>query len=182
MKRIVANIQMSIDGVVDTPENWAHAYLTDEIVGSAQEGMRGTDTVLLGRKTYEQFSTFWPHQDAETNPFAGFLNETRKIVVTTGSPSLDWKGSEPLDGNNLEERIRRLKDEPGGNVVVLGSITLVGSLLRQGLLDELQITLVPALIGEGLRLFDGGSQVPLRLVETKEFDNGVLSLRYAGKE
>ncbi len=157
MRRIWANVQMSVDGVVETPENWAHQYVNEDIARAAQEGMGRTDTLLFGRRTYEQFASYWPNR------------------------SVEWSGSELLRGD-VEEGVAALKRESGGSIGILGSITLVGSLLRAGLLDDLEIMLAPIVVGTGKRLFEGGEQIPLRLVESKEFDNGVLSLRYAREE
>jgi len=172
---------MSVDGVVETPENWAHQYVNEDIARAAQEGMGRTDTLLFGRRTYEQFASYWPKQDPQSDPFAGFLNETRKVVVSSKLRSVEWSVSELLRGD-VEEGVAALKRESGGSIGILGSITLVGSLLRAGLLDDLEIMLAPIVVGTGKRLFEGGEQIPLRLVESKEFDNGVLSLRYAREE
>ena len=147
------------------------------MVQAIRSEMRGVDTVLLGRRTYEQFVAYWPHQDPESDPFAGFLNDTPKLVVSTTLRSLEWRGS-TLIGGDVTQEIADLKRKPGGNVVILGSITLVESLLRAGLLDELEVMLIPILLGSGRRLFEGPDQVPLKLTRSRTFDNGVLSLRY----
>src|SRR5207245_2580876 len=76
MRRIAANFQVSVDGVVEAPETWAAAHFSEEMLEVARAGMQDTDTLLLGRRTYEEFAAFWPTQDPSADPFAGFLNQT----------------------------------------------------------------------------------------------------------
>ena len=179
-RRIVAHLEMSLDGVVDHPERWAHEYSAPDLLEEATAQMPETGTVLFGRRTYEEFAAVWPGQPVD-NPFAGFLNSSRKIVVSNTLEELPWGPAERIDGI---DRIAELKTKPGDDVLVLGSPTLVGSLLRAKLLDTLEIFIVPVVIGEGQRLYESNERVPLRLVESRPFKNGVLLTRYAleGKE
>ena len=178
MRRIAAHLEMSVDGVVDSPERWAHAYFAPDLLEAAQAGMRETDTILLGRTTYQEFATSWPQQDPESSPFARFMNETPKLVASNTLQTLDWGPAELIDGD-IPQAVADLKQKPGGDVIILGSGTLVGTLLRAGLLDVLELFIVPVLIGTGKRLPTGEEQVPLRLTESRKFDNGVLMVRYA---
>jgi dihydrofolate reductase len=181
MRKIAAHLEMSLDGVVDSPERWAHAYFSPEMLEAAQEGMRDTDTVLFGRRTYEEFAAVWPHQDSDTDPFARFLNETPKLVASNTLKSLEWGPAELISGD-IAQAVADLKQKPGGDVIILGSSTLVGSMLEAGLLDVLELFIVPILIGGGKRLFEGPDQIPLKLMESRPFDNGVLAARYSGTE
>ncbi|MFN2543865.1 MAG: dihydrofolate reductase family protein [Actinomycetota bacterium] len=176
MRTIAAHLEMSLDGVVDSPERWAHAYFSPDLLEAAQAGMADTDTILFGRRTYEEFATIWPNQPAD-DPFAGFLNDTPKLVASNTLQELPWGPAELVTGD-AAEAVAELKSKPGGDVIILGSSTLVGSLLRAGVLDMLELFIVPVLIGNGKRLFDAPDQVPLRLVESRSFDNGVLAVRY----
>src|SRR5207248_9405241 len=139
--------------------------------------------MLLGRVTYEAWAGYWPGKTAEDDPFAGYINNVPKYVVsTTLQEPLTWKGStlvRDLDG------VRALKEQDGKNIAISGSITLVGSLLSEGLLDELALLVSPIVLGQGIRLFDRPAEsVGLRLASHETFDNGVQSLVYvpAGKE
>jgi dihydrofolate reductase len=182
VRTIVAHLEMSLDGVVDHPERWAHEYFSEEMLQVAQSGMSETDTTLLfGRRTYEEFASVWPDRDPNANPFVRFLNETPKVVVSNTLTTLDWGPAELIAGD-VEHGVAELKQKPGGHVLILGSATLVGSLARAGLLDTLELFVVPVLIGTGQRLFEHPEHVPLQLVESRPFDNGVLMARYARKE
>jgi dihydrofolate reductase len=176
MRKITAHLEMSLDGVVDHPERWAHQYFAPEMLEAAQAGMQNTDTILLGRTTYDEFAQSWPQQDPDTSPFARFMNETPKLVVTNTSTDLPWGPAERISSTN---EVADLKQKPGNDVIILGSTTLVGSLLRAGILDILEIFIVPVLIGVGQRLFESDEQIPLTLTESRPFDNGVLLIRYA---
>jgi dihydrofolate reductase len=176
MRKVAAHLEMSLDGVVDHPERWAHQYFAPDLLEAAQTGMKDTDTILLGRTTYEEFAQSWPQQDWDTIPFARFMNQTPKLVVTNTLTDLPWGPAERI--SSIDE-VADLKQKPGGDMIILGSATLVGSLLRTGLLDLLEIFIVPVLIGSGLRLFETAEQVPLTLTESRRFDNGVLLTRYA---
>jgi dihydrofolate reductase len=176
MRKIAAHLEMSLNGVVDHPERWAHQYFASDMLEAAQAGMQNTDTILLGRTTYEEFAQSWPQQDPDTSPFARFMQETPKLVVTNTLTDLPWGPAERISST---DGVAELKQKPGGDVIALGSATLVGSLLRVGLLDVLEIFIVPVLIGVGQRLFDTDEQIPLTLTESRSFDNGVLLTRYA---
>jgi dihydrofolate reductase len=176
MRKIAAHLEMSLNGVVDHPERWAHQYFTPEMLEAARAGMQNTDTILLGRTTYEEFAQAWPQQDPDTGPFARFMNETPKLVVTNTPTDLPWGPAERISST---DEVSGLKQKPGNDIIILGSATLVGSLLRAGLLDLLELFIVPVLIGVGQRLFETHAQIPLTLTESHPFDNGVLLTRYA---
>lgn len=179
MRKIVAVLFLSLDGVMESPENWTPAYGNDELGQEAKVGMAGADTLLLGRRTYEIFAAYWPNKTAKDEPlFADWLNNTPKLVASTTLRKVEWKNSTLIKGDVLEG-VRKLKQRPGKDVIILGSATLVRSLLRAGLLDELRLTLYPIIVGTGGRLFeDGADQMALKLVEAKTFSTGVLFLNY----
>ena len=180
MRRIVAHMEMSLDGVVDHPERWAHEYFAPDMLEAATSQMPETGTVLFGRRTYEEFAAVWPERPAD-DPFAGFLNSSLKVVVSrTLQEALTWKGTELLTGL---DQVAKLKDQPGKDIAMSGSITLVGSLLREGLLDELSLLVSPVVLGKGKRLYeDAANPVGLQLIESRTLDNGVLALRYERAE
>ena len=133
--------------------------------------------MLLGRRTYEAWGDYWPGVSAEQDPFAGYINSVQKYVVsTTLREPLAWQPTELLRG--IDE-VQKVKDQPGRDIAISGSITLVGSLLREGLLDELSLLLEPIVLGKGKRLYeDPSGSIGLKLVESRTLDNGVLHLRY----
>jgi dihydrofolate reductase len=177
MRKIVSALQMSLNGVVEAPERWVfpHGYSNEEVEQEIGSSMATSDAMLLGRVTYEEFAGYWPQQ---TGDIADFMNATPKLVVSTTLRAAEWQNSTVINGD-LAEELTRLKQRPGKSINVVGSATLVRSLLREGLLDELKLLVCPILLGGGRRLFDGGdAEVPLRLADAKTFSTGVQSLTY----
>src|SRR5262249_61242547 len=132
----------------------------------------------LGRQTYEEFAAYWPQQGSEVEG-ADFMNNTPKLVVSNTLKTVAWQNS-TLIGGDVAQELQRRKAQPGKNISITGSPTLVRTLLRDGVLDELRLLVHPIVVGAGKRLFEGeGDQVPLRLVDAQTFSTGVLSLTYA---
>jgi dihydrofolate reductase len=144
-----------------------------------EAGMAQADVMMLGRVTYQEFASYWPYQNSADQPFTDYLNNTPKYVVsTTLEEPLEWQNS-TLIKENVAEEIAKLKRQPGKNIGITGSGTLVRSLLRDGLLDELSLMVHPIVVGSGRRLFeDGGDLKALKLVDSKTFGTGVLYLTY----
>jgi dihydrofolate reductase len=185
MRKITAELFISLDGVVDGLEEWHFHYFNDEM-GAAVDAVLGTaDTILLGRKTYDSFAGAWPEREAaggEDAPFAKTLGDARKIVVSNQQLEFTWRNSEQLQGD-LIEGVSALKKEPGGTIFMSGSISVVRQLLAAGLLDELHLLVHPIAVRKGTRLFDEGeSRVPLKLISSETFTTGVLNLLYAVDE
>ena len=177
MRKIVAGLFLSLDGVVESPDQWHFPYFNDEMGEAVGTQMAAADTMLLGRVTYQEFAGYWPQQSSDVEP-ADYMNNTPKLVVSTTLDTVEWQNSTLIKGNVAQE-LTRLKQEPGKNISVVGSATLVRSLLREDLLDELRLLVHPIVVGRGKRLFeDGGGQKALKLVESKTFSTGVLSLTY----
>jgi len=177
MRKIVAGLFASLDGVVEAPETWSTGYFSDEAQQEIGAQMAASDTMLLGRVTYEGFAAYWPGRSAEEDPMAGFMNATPKLVASRTLKEVEWENSTLIEGDAAEE-LARLKKEPGKDITVTGSVTLVGSLLRSGVLDELRLLVYPIVLGRGRRLYEDGDRVPLRLVDSRSHRNGVLSLVY----
>jgi dihydrofolate reductase len=177
MRKIVAGLFMSLDGVVESPEQWQLPYVNDEMGQAVGAQLAESDTLLLGRRTYQEFAAFWPYQPSDA-PFAEQMNTIPKLVVSTTLDTLEWKNSSLIRGN-LVEQLTKLKQQPGKNLNVTGSGTLVRSLLREGLLEELRLMVCPVVVGRGRHLFeDGGDQKALALVSSGSFSTGVLQLTY----
>lgn len=175
MRKIVAGLFISLDSVVESPENWLLS--NDEMWEVIGAGIAQADAILLGRRTYQQFAELWPNQGSEV-PMADFLNNTPKHVVSSTLDTLEWANSSLVTGD-LAEEVAKLKKQPGKNIQIPGSPRVVRSLLRDGLLDELSLMIHPIVVGSGMRLFDEMTdQVRLKLVESRTLNTGVLSVTY----
>jgi dihydrofolate reductase len=179
MRKVIASDFVSLDGVMESPEQWHFPYFNDEMGEAIGAAMAQADAMLMGRVLYEEWAAYWPQQDPEENPVAAQMNGVRKYVVsTTLEEPLEWSNSTLIKGNVAEE-IAELKQQPGKDITVSGSGALVRSLLKDGLLDELRLMVHPVVVGGGKRLFeDWGDRQALELVDSKTFSTGVLYLTY----
>jgi len=178
MRKTIASIFMTLDGVVESPEKWQPRYFDDEMGELIDAAAAKADAMLLGRRTYEELAAFWPGQNGG-EPMADYMNDTPKHVVSTTLTELEWRNSSIVSGN-VAETIEALKRQPGGNIQIYGSPTLVRSLLRDGLLDELELLVHPIVVGGGQRLFENANYgTALRLVDSRTLGTGVLALRYS---
>jgi len=177
VRKVVAVELVSLDGVVEAPEEWAFSYSNEEMEAANAKGMATSDAMLLGRTTYEGLAAFWPHQPGGT-PMVDYINSVRKFVVSSTLEEAGWNNSTLIRENALEN-IVELKRQPGKDITIIGSAALVRSLLEAGLLDELRLMVHPVVLGGGKRLFeDGGEQESLELVSSETFGTGVVSLAY----
>jgi dihydrofolate reductase len=191
MRKVSLFHHLTLDGVMQAPgrpdedcrDDFRHggwwAPYNDRVLGEiVAEGLARDVDLLLGRRTYEDFAGFWPRQ--EDNPFTAVLNARRKYVAsTTLKEPLEWSNSVLLEGD-AAEAVAKLKQQPGKDIVILGSGQLVRSLLKRGLIDELTLAIAPLLIGSGRRLFDGdGTNAALRLVDARPTTTGVIVATYA---
>jgi dihydrofolate reductase len=134
MRKVVAGLYISVDGVVESPDKWQFDNFDADVMSSMGSQLEAEDTVLLGRVTYQEWAAYWPTSTDE--PFASFINNIPKYVISTTLERADWSNSTLVKGSFREE-ITRLKGQPGKNIGVAGSPTLVHSLLFNNLLDEL---------------------------------------------
>ncbi len=178
MRKVIVVELLSLDGVMESPEEWAFSYSNAEMEEINASGMAASDALLLGRVTYEGLAAFWPNQSGG-EPMVDYINSVSKFVVsTTLKEPLGWNNSTLINGDIAEE-IAKLKQQPGKDITIIGSGALVRSLLRDGLLDELRLMVHPVVLSGGKRLFeDGGDQKALRLMDSKTFSTGVVSLAY----
>jgi len=182
MRKITAGLFISLDGVVEDPQDWHFPYFNDEMGAAVTATLGAADTILLGRKTYDSFAGAWPEREtagAEDAGMAKALGDARKIVVSNQQLRFTWRNSEQLTGD-LVEAVTTLKNEPGGtNIAMSGSVSVVRQLLAAGLLDELHLLVHPIAIRSGMRLFDEGDRpIPLTLISSEAFETGVLNLVY----
>ena len=152
MRKIVAGLFISLDGVFEAPDQWHFPYFNDEMGEAVGSQMAAADTMLLGRVTYQEFAGFWPHQGSDVE-LADQMNNTQKVVVSTTLDAVDeWQNSTLINGNVAEE-LTALKRQPGKDIGITGSGTLIRSLLHDDLLDELRLLVHPIVVGGGKRLF-----------------------------
>lgn len=174
MRKLISFLFISLDGVVEAPDKFLREDLYQDLDLFSDETIAGQDAVVLGRKTYEEWSVFWP--DADIEPFASFINKTPKYVASRSLSTLDWQRSHLLSGDCLGE-IAALKNQPGNSIGVHGSISLVQSLLVAGLLDELRFVLCPAIAGQGRRLLSReGPPIQLDLQAARTSPRGLQYL------
>lgn len=176
MRKIVAELFSSLDGVVASPDQWHGPYHSAEMEQDIQAGLAASDTMLLGRRTYLEHAGFWP---GESGGLADLMNGIGKVVFSATLTELDWVNSRPATGD-LTEEVTRLKRQPGKDIVVTGSVTLVQGLLRAGLLDELRLLIDPVVVGDGRRLFESeGDRLSCSLVSSRTYTSGTISATYA---
>ena len=174
MAAIKAVENVTLDGVMESPESWAGPY-QDEVLGRAMaQDMARPGGMLFGRRTYEEFIRAWGGRD--DNPFTPVLESRNKYVVSrTLSEPLPWRNSTLVTGDLGELK----QTAPEETLVVLGSGELVRSLLREGLVDELLLTAFPLVLGSGTRLFeDGGPRTELELASSMTTTTGVTVATY----
>jgi dihydrofolate reductase len=176
MRKIVAGLMASVDGVVEAPETWTGPYFSPEIGQVVGSTMANGDTMLLGRLTYQTFAASFAGNTSD--PMAAQMNAIPKVVVSATLETAEWENT-VLIRHDVAREITRLKDQPGKNINISGSATLVAWLVGQGLLDELNLLLFPVVVGHGKRLFGGeGRPAALTLAHCEAFSTGVTQLIY----
>jgi dihydrofolate reductase len=177
MRKVFSGLFASIDGVVESPNEWQPAF--DEQMGVALGAMLdGQDAILLGRNTFTQWAQYWPTSTDE--PFAGFVNKTQKYVASTTLTSVDHWANSTLIKGSVVNFIRELREQDGGKIGVSGSPTLVKSLIDAGVLDELTLVISPVVAGGGRkRLFPADSPPStFELVEATSTSTGAIIATY----
>ncbi len=193
-RRIVMFNQVSADGYFSDAEGGLDWVVSDpEIHARAVEGMPHTDTIMFGRRTYEQFASFWPHAlkdlgvsgphgsnkaDPAFSAMANWLNDTPKLVFSKSLKKPSWNRSEVL--RELDPKhVAALKQAPGKDLLIFGSGTIVAQLTEHGLIDEYRFVVCPVLLGDGKTLLGELSQrVSLKLLEAVPFKSGNVMLTY----
>jgi dihydrofolate reductase len=174
MRKVVLYHLCSLDLVAFEDDDW----FTDggpEVFANLGGIIESQDDILLGHRTYDYWSGYWPGSDVE--PFATFINTTRKHVVTSGPLSREWANTTPVTGP-AEDYVRELKQGDGGDIGIHGSITLAQSLVRAGLVDELRLAVAPAVAGQGRRVTDRDAAQRLELLDVSRSSQGTLFLAY----
>ncbi|MGZ0145591.1 dihydrofolate reductase family protein [Kribbella sp. WER1] len=173
-RKVVAAYFLSLDGVAEK----ANEFLTgwDDETDAAGERLISTqDTVLLGRRTYDEWAPFWPTSDIE--PFASFVNAAPKYVATSRPLDGTWPNSHAVTGD-LADFVRTLKSQPGADIGIHGSISVTRTLLAAGLVDELHLVIAPTVVGTGQKLLDALGLLNLETIHGTKTPAGHLLADY----
>ncbi len=172
--KLRVNEILSLDGVMETPDQWAFSYMDQDLGQDVMAALGETDAMLFGRTTYEEMAAAWPDR---TGDMADIFNRVPKYVVSTTLTDLNWNNSHRITGNIADE-VAKLKAQPGNVLLVQGSGDLVQLLAQHDLVDEYSLNVAPLVLGKGKRLFQAERRLPLQLVSSKAYPAGMLSLRY----
>jgi dihydrofolate reductase len=171
--RLTTNQQVSVDGVVQDNGRWARSQFDRDATSWNDQAYQRADAFLFGRRTYDLFAGYWGVRDDLENPIVGALNTKPKYVASKTLTDPQWSGTTLLSGD-LATAIRELKAKPGGELQVVGSGTLTQWLLEHDLIDEMNLLIIPIVVGQGARLFpDNGPDLALDLIESRAFPKGI---------
>src|SRR6267143_6684725 len=186
MRKIIVSEFVSLDGVEEDPGGaekfkhggWSFKFRDDQVPKYKLDEVFASDGLLLGRVTYEGFAKAWPSVKDDVG-FADKMNSMPKYVVSTTLEKLDWNNSRLIKANVAEE-VKRLKQQPGKDILVYGSGKLVNTLLQNDLVDELRLMVHPVVLGSGKRLFADPAETMkvLKLAESRTFPSGIVLLSY----
>lgn len=190
MRKIIVSEFITLDGVIQAPGgvdedtdggfvhgSWTLPYWHDDIGERFGQTMATADTLLLGRKTWQiHGAAFDPMEPGD--PFFDWMNNTRKVVVSTTLQSTALWRNTTLIRENVVEEVRKLKAQPGKDILTDGSSVLVHALAENNLVDEYRLNVYPLVLGSGKRLFPEGKRIALKLVETQVLPTGVVYQRY----
>jgi len=180
MRKIIVSEGVALDGIFDaeTMGRWAAPFYSEEREEFIRNIVLGSDALLLGRTTYDLQAWYWPNQKSDKYGIANHKNGMPKYVVTSKPLQAQWNNSTIIQGNIVEE-IAKLKQQPGKDILIEGSATLVHSLAQAGLIDEYRLLIHPSVMGSGKRFFkEGTGLTKLKLLESKPIPLGVVLLSY----
>ena len=183
-RKLVITQNVTLDGSIEMLGDWFDPQGQADVDQSdlLEELHRQDSTAdgfLVGRQTFEDLRGYWPKQEDDPTGITAYLNQVQKYVVSSTLTDPQWQNSTILSGDPVTE-VRALKERPGQDIVVTGSITLCHTLIRAGLVDEYRLFVYPVVQGRGRRLFPDGHELPrLRLLDAKSFRGGITFSRYA---
>lgn len=176
MANIVVSEFITLDGVVEAPNEWSRGFWTDEIAKFKFDELFSSDALLLGKVTYQGFAAAWPSMKDEAG-YADRMNGLPKYVVSATLATAGWNNSRIIAANAIEE-IAKLRQEPGQTLLIFGSGMLVEALRQGDLVDEYRLLTYPVVVGHGRRFFTSETKTALRLVEAQAFSSGAVLTRY----
>ena len=184
MRRLIVSNLMSLDGYVAGPKGELDWFVHEGfMIGTefgqyAREMISSVDAILLGRLTYQEFVSYWPTATDNDPVITERINSLPKIVFSKTLERVEWNNARLVKGNAAHE-VRRLKEEPGRDLVIYGSAQLVSALTKDSLIDEFHLVVQPVILGKGKPEFkDLNQRHNLKLVEAKPFKSGAVWLRY----
>jgi len=175
MRKVIVSEFLSLDGIMEEPM-WTFKFFGEEQAKFKLNELMASDTLLLGRVTYEGFAEAWPGRKDEEG-FADRMNGLPKYVVSTTLSETEWNNSHVIN-TNVAQEVTRLKQQPGENILVYGSGQLVQTLMQHDLIDEYRIMFFPVVLGKGKRLFKPESMATLKLIDATTFATGTVVLSY----
>jgi dihydrofolate reductase len=184
MRTLAITQNITVDGSIEMLGDWfdpqgqADVDSSDLLEELHRQDSRA-DGFLTGRQTFEDLRSYWPRQSDDATGITDYLNRVNKYVVSSTMTDPEWQNSTVLSGDPVAE-VRALKEQPGQDIVVTGSITLCHALIEAGLVDEYRLFVYPVVQGRGRRLFPDGFELPkLRLLEARAFRSGITYSRYS---
>ncbi|WP_433164637.1 dihydrofolate reductase family protein [Kribbella sp. CA-247076] len=170
MRDLIVTQNITVDGVVEAGDWFDPGGGGQDLLDVLTEQAARADGFLTGRVTFEEMRGFWPLQQDDTTGVTAYLNQVHKYVVSTTLRDPGWEPTTILPDLDA---VRRIKEEPGTDIVCTGSITLAHGLISAGLVDEYRLFVYPTVVGAGRRLFPDGVPQSLRLTDTRSFDGGI---------
>jgi dihydrofolate reductase len=184
MRKLIASLYVSLDGfAADASEQmrWVTDDFGEQMTSYSLHELRGSDVLVLGRVTYEIMAAYWPSAGEQGGPFTQLMNDIPKVVFsrTLKEEDLSWKNARLAKGD-LAEEIRKIKQQPGKDLSISGSVNLVQGLMKLGLLDELRLQVHPIVFGSDGRkpVFEGVEKTNLHLLQASVLDSRVVALEY----
>jgi dihydrofolate reductase len=174
VRKVVVYEMLSLDGVAEKPEGFVAGW-DDAMDANLGAVIAAQDSVILGRRTYEEWAGFWPSSGIE--PFATFINGIAKYVATSAPLDREWANATAIDGD-LAEFVRDLRNQPGADIGVHASISIAQALLAAGVVDELRLVIAPVITGSGRRLLDGLPAIRLEPIRSTTSPAGYLLVDY----
>lgn len=185
MRKIFSELFVSLDGVVHADDDWQFAYFDEEMFAAVTAAWARAGAAVMGRRSFEGYNAL--HTQHPDSPMLAFLEGVDRYVASTTASESDWPGTTVLR-NDVYDQLANLKHQPSGDILVCGSPTLVRGMLGQGLLDELNLLVLPIVVGSGERLFPESftsndlNLLPLNLAGSTALKSGVLSLQYVPQD
>jgi dihydrofolate reductase len=185
MRKVIVSEFVTLDGVMEDPGGaekseyggWSFQFWNDEAAKYKLDELSSSGALLLGRVTYQGFAAAWPSRTDDAG-LAQRMNSLPKFVVSSTLEQVEWNNSH-LIKRNIREEVSKLKQQPGQDILVFGSGTLVHTLMQHDLIDEYRLMVHPIVVGGGKRLFgDGAAKKVLRLMDTRVFSSGIVVLSY----
>ncbi|MGH2503956.1 MAG: dihydrofolate reductase family protein [Ktedonobacterales bacterium] len=180
MSKIVASEFVSLDGVVEAPDQWMGPYMSDDASKFKYDELFDSDALLLGRKTYQLFSSYWPtaapESDGSPQDFIDRMNSVPKYVASTTLRTVEWNAR--LLTGDLASALAEAKRQTAQNILLYGSTALVRALARENLIDEYCLLVFPVVVGHGERLFGDGESATFALTSAQPFSSGTVALTY----